>query len=187
MHPEGRHTLSQWYALPFAFGTRWRCYRLKTGVLVSDAQFNFPRIQRIKPDGIMPGTRISIKRLLNIINCIDSALTRLHTDIILPTDWSVCNHMIHIPKKQQETIVQFPADYIKSDPVGIRTQDPQLRRLLLYPAELPDQTCIKTDRQNRPIIISDAKLRFLFDLTKRNSRFNSYYSFVTYIYLNTFL
>ena len=32
------------------------------------------------------------------------------------------------------------------DPVGIRTQDPQLRRLLLYPAELPDQS-IKT-RQN---------------------------------------
>ena len=26
------------------------------------------------------------------------------------------------------------------DPVGIRTQDPQLRRLLLYPAELPDQS-----------------------------------------------
>ena len=26
----------------------------------------------------------------------------------------------------------------KRDPVGIRTQDPQLRRLLLYPAELPD-------------------------------------------------
>ena len=26
------------------------------------------------------------------------------------------------------------------DPVGIRTQDPQLRRLLLYPAELPDRT-----------------------------------------------
>ena len=25
-----------------------------------------------------------------------------------------------------------------SDPVGIRTRDPQLRRLLLYPAELPD-------------------------------------------------
>ena len=24
------------------------------------------------------------------------------------------------------------------DPVGTRTQDPQLRRLLLYPAELPD-------------------------------------------------
>ena len=27
---------------------------------------------------------------------------------------------------------------LRSDPVGIRTQDPQLRRLLLYPAELPD-------------------------------------------------
>ena len=26
------------------------------------------------------------------------------------------------------------------DSVGIRTQDPQLRRLLLYPAELPNQT-----------------------------------------------
>ena len=25
------------------------------------------------------------------------------------------------------------------DPDGIRTHDPQLRRLLLYPAELPDQ------------------------------------------------
>ena len=30
--------------------------------------------------------------------------------------------------------------YFFSDPVGIRTRDPQLRRLLLYPAELPDQT-----------------------------------------------
>ena len=29
---------------------------------------------------------------------------------------------------------------IKCDPVGIRTRDPQLRRLLLYPAELPDPT-----------------------------------------------
>ena len=27
----------------------------------------------------------------------------------------------------------------RCDPVGIRTRDPQLRRLLLYPAELPDQ------------------------------------------------
>ena len=27
---------------------------------------------------------------------------------------------------------------VSRDPVGIRTQDPQLRRLLLYPAELPD-------------------------------------------------
>ena len=28
--------------------------------------------------------------------------------------------------------------FIICDPVGIRTRDPQLRRLLLYPAELPD-------------------------------------------------
>ena len=27
------------------------------------------------------------------------------------------------------------------DSVGIRTQDPQLRRLLLYPAELPNHPC----------------------------------------------
>ena len=27
---------------------------------------------------------------------------------------------------------------VVSDPVGIRTRDPQLRRLLLYPAELRD-------------------------------------------------
>ena len=29
-------------------------------------------------------------------------------------------------------------ELLKSDRAGIRTQDPQLRRLLLYPAELPD-------------------------------------------------
>ena len=37
---------------------------------------------------------------------------------------------------------QIKKDFKRSpydgDPVGIRTQDPQLRRLLLYPAELPD-------------------------------------------------
>lgn len=35
---------------------------------------------------------------------------------------------------------------VSGDPVGIRTLDPQLRRLLLYPAELPDhlfQKCCK--------------------------------------------
>ena len=30
------------------------------------------------------------------------------------------------------------------DPDGIRTHDPQLRRLLLYPAELPDRPYVKT-------------------------------------------
>ena len=36
------------------------------------------------------------------------------------------------------------------DSVGIRTQDPQLRRLLLYPAELP----------NRSVLLSAFLLRF---------------------------
>ena len=37
------------------------------------------------------------------------------------------------------------------DPVGIRTQDPQLRRLLLYPAELPDH------------LFAAAKIRLFFE------------------------
>ena len=38
----------------------------------------------------------------------------------------------------KKSLTLLPA--IFRDPVGIRTQDPQLRRLLLYPAELPDQS-----------------------------------------------
>ena len=37
-----------------------------------------------------------------------------------------------------------------SDPVGIRTRDPQLRRLLLYPAELPDPRV----RQSRAMTVA---------------------------------
>jgi hypothetical protein len=33
-------------------------------------------------------------------------------------------------------------DFVAGDPGGIRTHDPQLRRLLLYPAELPGQNFI---------------------------------------------
>ena len=36
-----------------------------------------------------------------------------------------------------------------SDPLGIRTQDPQLRRLLLYPAELPNQTLFELECKDR--------------------------------------
>ena len=36
----------------------------------------------------------------------------------------------------------YKADF--RDSVGIRTQDPQLRRLLLYPAELPNHTDISS-------------------------------------------
>ena len=52
-----------------------------------------------------------------------------------------------IPSKEKllqylniEGVVRFllPFGFSFGDPAGIRTQDPQLRRLLLYPAELPD-------------------------------------------------
>ena len=33
------------------------------------------------------------------------------------------------------------SDGVFRDSAGIRTQDPQLRRLLLYPAELPNHPC----------------------------------------------
>ena len=41
--------------------------------------------------------------------------------------------------------------YWKRDPAGIRTQGPQLRRLLLYPAELQDHTlflCLTKGQKN---------------------------------------
>ena len=41
-------------------------------------------------------------------------------------------------KKRLPRIVRKPQKGITSDPGGIRTHDPQLRRLLLYPAELRD-------------------------------------------------
>ena len=65
------------------------------------------------------------------------------------------------------------------DPVGIRTRDPQLRRLLLYPAELPDlarvsalSTCFVHEithagTQNRAYKGNlDAKVLLFFDLCK---------------------
>ena len=62
-----------------------------------------------------------------------------------------------------------------SDPVGIRTQDPQLRRLLLYPAELPDLTifcnlirspspCLRTV-SGRCVVVASAKLMIFFEMT----------------------
>ena len=50
--------------------------------------------------------------------------------------------------KQQR--LTFVRRLICRDSVGIRTQDPQLRRLLLYPAELP----------NRSVLLSAFLLRF---------------------------
>ena len=50
------------------------------------------------------------------------------------------------------------------DPVGIRTQDPQLRRLLLYPAELPDRT--DTAWQSAMRTEAVAKIKFILVMTK---------------------
>ena len=44
--------------------------------------------------------------------------------------------LLTLPDKNKAGLC--PAYCFCCDPVGIRTQDPQLRRLLLYPAELPD-------------------------------------------------
>ena len=43
-----------------------------------------------------------------------------------------------------ELITKYLAFYI-CDSAGTQTQDPQLRRLLLYSAELPNQTFWKTE------------------------------------------
>ena len=73
------------------------------------------------------------------------------TDTTNPLSRNVKNHIKNdlsksylakkSPKIHQKTIAttDYQAVAIKfCDPVGIRTQDPQLRRLLLYPAELRD-------------------------------------------------
>ena len=72
---------------------------------------------------------------------------------------------------------------VVSDPVGIRTRDPQLRRLLLYPAELPDPRVLQRfaytfARQKTYVgtLISaykgnlGAKVLLFFDLCKSKSK-----------------
>ena len=49
---------------------------------------------------------------------------------------------------------------VVSDPVGIRTRDPQLRRLLLYPAELPDLVGMRLSYE-RHLSVSLGRPRFL--------------------------
>ena len=49
-------------------------------------------------------------------------------------------------KKRAIFIARFALD---CDSVGIRTQDPQLRRLLLYPTELPNQATMFSDFSER--------------------------------------
>ena len=48
---------------------------------------------------------------------------------------------MYIQKRKSRVNTIFARLYIlKSDPDRIRTYDPQLRRLMLYPTELPDHT-----------------------------------------------
>ena len=50
-----------------------------------------------------------------------------------------------------------------SDPGGIRTHDPQLRRLLLYPAELLDHLSLSDNAQS---LFRGAKVMNSFDFAK---------------------
>ena len=43
-------------------------------------------------------------------------------------------------QKQKAECFRAPLSFCKSDPDWIRTNDPQLRRLVLYPAELPGRS-----------------------------------------------
>ena len=54
--------------------------------------------------------------------------------IFIPSAYK--SKLLTLPDKNKAGLC--PAYCFCCDPVGIRTQDPQLRRLLLYPAELPD-------------------------------------------------
>ena len=54
------------------------------------------------------------------------------------------------------------------DSGGIRTRDPQLRRLLLYPTELPNP-CASTARKKR------AKVLLFFPFRKKNRTFTAFY------------
>ena len=74
-------------------------------------------------------------------------------------------------KGQKEKAVTFDDNYLKSNYltyslVGIRTQDPQLRRLLLYPTELPDRPfcvllCLPWESK-----AADAKIRVILGKTQ---------------------
>ena len=63
------------------------------------------------------------------------------------------------------------------DPVGIRTQDPQLRRLLLYPAELPDHRfCVCKDINFIDTCVKIC-IFFIKNLTRYKSIKNVYYEY----------
>ncbi len=54
-----------------------------------------------------------------------------------------------IVSTKRKTSLQVLVMRFLSDSVGIRTQDPQLRRLLLYPTELPNRSTMSSDFSER--------------------------------------
>lgn len=93
-------------------------------------------------------TLLSILKILTLIPLKSLAITIIiiRHFICVPT-WHTSQRYQKDQKReeaQKRTLNNcFCASFLaspnkKSDQAGIRTQDPQLRRLLLYPAELPD-------------------------------------------------
>ncbi len=60
--------------------------------------------------------------------------------------------------KTQTPPIFFISGVFKSDQDGIRTHDPQLRRLLLYPAELPDPLSFNKALQNKLFLRNPATI-----------------------------
>ena len=52
-------------------------------------------------------------------------------------------------KENRKSLIVKDFRFLLGDSVGIRTQDPQLRRLLLYPTELPNQATMFSDFSER--------------------------------------
>ena len=75
----------------------------------------------------------------------------------------------HIQTKQKTDSQEYPfcrPFIFKGDPVGIRTRDPQLRRLLLYPAELPDLVGMRSQEETRSTSLACRDSSSYLKLTK---------------------
>ena len=72
-------------------------------------------------------------------------------------------------REEDKAIKHYPAQ--KGDSVGIRTQDPQIRNLLLYPAELRNQTNKRFDMKETLSAKAFAKLINLTLIVKRKDEY----------------
>ena len=71
---------------------------------------------------------------LNLFNCFDGHSKSLMC--ISPKTRQKSN------KENRKSLIIKDFRFLLRDSVGIRTQDPQLRRLLLYPTELPNRSLL---------------------------------------------